>query len=770
MGIAVILAALAAIAVAVGMGGSKDKPAAGLDADGLENAIPADARAAILAAIKSGNDPHVLEMLATTLHNAGWSNAEAKVRARIAYLNANPGQIAPPAAPPPAAPPGTPPGQSPGTAAGLDASITSQAAADGITAALAKATDPTVLEQMAVACDQAPYPIAAAKLRARAVELRTQAALKKATDAIGQIITPPTPSTPPAPPPGVPPAAPPGAPPPQASTAVARYQGILSSFAAAKPGNANPGITPPYGQAPGDLAGVVTDRTRGALLWFQKQSGLLGAPGVQNGELDASTCRALDAYYTSIVGGPPAPPATPPGALARPPAGGPPPVIPGGPPMPPPAPPMGSRTYTVVSGDTPGGIAARFTGSSARFPELAASNPAHAADILAGKIYVSEVLTLPATWPSAPGAPPPAPPQPGAPPPVVQPGAPPMARTYTVVSGDTPAGIAARFTGSTARFTELAAVNPAHAADILAGKIYVSEVLAIPPTWPSAPGAPPPVVAPPMPGAPPPVVAVPSSYTVVSGDTPGGIAARFTGSSARFKELAAANPAHSADILAGKIYVSEVLALPASWLAPGTPPAPPAYVPPYSPPHTAPPVAQPPQPAMPPPPGVPPAVVDLQSKIASLIAFAATAGVPVTVAQTADPSQIEVVPGPGIDGSTLGPLVSSFGFNVIGSGPHGGVIVQLPGTAAAPPIMSSAPGAPAAAPVLVPPVYSIKSGDSPSKIAQSYTGDGNRWRELLPLNPDKSNNISKGVIYPGQTLKIPPAWLTASGSPIAAHA
>lgn len=49
--------------------------------------------------------------------------------------------------------------------------------------------------------------------------------------------------------------------------------------------------------------------------------------------------------------------------------------------------------------------------------------------------------------------------------------------------------------------------------------------------------------------------------------------------------------------------------------------------------------------------------------------------------------------------------------------------------------------------------YTVKKGDSLSKIARQVLGDGNRWREIYNLNRDKLNDPN--LIYPGQSLKLP---------------
>ncbi len=57
--------------------------------------------------------------------------------------------------------------------------------------------------------------------------------------------------------------------------------------------------------------------------------------------------------------------------------------------------------------------------------------------------------------------------------------------------------------------------------------------------------------------------------------------------------------------------------------------------------------------------------------------------------------------------------------------------------------------------------YTVQSGDSLSKIAKHFYGDGNRWREIFEANRDRISNPD--MIHPGQSIKIP-ADPQASGS------
>ena len=50
--------------------------------------------------------------------------------------------------------------------------------------------------------------------------------------------------------------------------------------------------------------------------------------------------------------------------------------------------------------------------------------------------------------------------------------------------------------------------------------------------------------------------------------------------------------------------------------------------------------------------------------------------------------------------------------------------------------------------------YTVKSGDSLSKIAKNELGDANAWKKIFEANRDVLDDPDK--IFPGQTLKLPP--------------
>lgn len=68
----------------------------------------------------------------------------------------------------------------------------------------------------------------------------------------------------------------------------------------------------------------------------------------------------------------------------------------------------------------------------------------------------------------------------------------------------------------------------------------------------------------------------------------------------------------------------------------------------------------------------------------------------------------------------------------------------------------------------------LKSGETAWGLANEYTGDGNRWRELLPVNPtlkeiagtttDGKKTVFLNPWRVGQTVKIPPAWASTPRS------
>jgi nucleoid-associated protein YgaU len=55
--------------------------------------------------------------------------------------------------------------------------------------------------------------------------------------------------------------------------------------------------------------------------------------------------------------------------------------------------------------------------------------------------------------------------------------------------------------------------------------------------------------------------------------------------------------------------------------------------------------------------------------------------------------------------------------------------------------------------------YTVVTGDSLSKIAKRFYGDGNRWQKIFDANRDQIKDPD--LIRPGQKLKIPAAQKSA---------
>ena len=63
-------------------------------------------------------------------------------------------------------------------------------------------------------------------------------------------------------------------------------------------------------------------------------------------------------------------------------------------------------------------------------------------------------------------------------------------------------------------------------------------------------------------------------------------------------------------------------------------------------------------------------------------------------------------------------------------------------------------GSSSTAPADRPASYTVKSGDSLSKIAKHVYGDSNKWHAIFEANRDKIKNPD--LIHPGQVLDLPP--------------
>ena len=62
-------------------------------------------------------------------------------------------------------------------------------------------------------------------------------------------------------------------------------------------------------------------------------------------------------------------------------------------------------------------------------------------------------------------------------------------------------------------------------------------------------------------------------------------------------------------------------------------------------------------------------------------------------------------------------------------------------------------GARSTAPPATPKTYTVKKGDSLSKIAKAVYGNANKWKRIYEANQDQIADAD--LIHPGQVLKIP---------------
>ena len=76
--------------------------------------------------------------------------------------------------------------------------------------------------------------------------------------------------------------------------------------------------------------------------------------------------------------------------------------------------------------------------------------------------------------------------------------------------------------------------------------------------------------------------------------------------------------------------------------------------------------------------------------------------------------------------------------------------VQGGASSTAPAPRPAAPAAPAASAART---YTVKAGDSLSKIAQREYGDASQWKKIYEANRDVIKNPD--LIHPGQTFKLP---------------
>lgn len=79
------------------------------------------------------------------------------------------------------------------------------------------------------------------------------------------------------------------------------------------------------------------------------------------------------------------------------------------------------------------------------------------------------------------------------------------------------------------------------------------------------------------------------------------------------------------------------------------------------------------------------------------------------------------------------------------------------------------PTTPVVTPVVTPGAasdkYVIQAGDTGEKVALKFTGDKNRWRELLGPNPHLKDPTYGIALYTGKTITLPPSWLGLAAAP-----
>jgi len=77
-----------------------------------------------------------------------------------------------------------------------------------------------------------------------------------------------------------------------------------------------------------------------------------------------------------------------------------------------------------------------------------------------------------------------------------------------------------------------------------------------------------------------------------------------------------------------------------------------------------------------------------------------------------------------------------------------------------PVVLNPPPGVAAVVAPPPPPVHSyvVKAGDTGQKVAQAFTGDLNRWKELLTVNPSLKSAKYGIALYTGHRINLPPSW------------
>jgi peptidoglycan hydrolase-like protein with peptidoglycan-binding domain len=626
--------------------------------------------------------------------------------------------------------------------------------------ALATITDPAVLDQLAGTADMAGYSNTAAALRARAAQLRGQIAIPG--------VSVPPPATTPAAVPGLPggvappfaipgfpglpaipgisaPAIPPGGP------------GVPPPMVPAVPGAPPPPPPPPTPvpienldpNIPPALAASVatllakpdwTDQelaTADALANTLETTGFpiaaaklrAKAMAIRASHAGAGLLGQITQILTTPPGQLPPVPSTP--LPGTPPIITTPPVTPAGAPAP--SAPL-AKTYKVVSGDNPSKIAQVFTGSPQNFRQLAAANPDKSARILLGTIYVGEILTLPDAWPAkpqfaatAPAAPAPAP-LGGAHATMQQGSTGPDVVLWQRIVGTSADGV---FGPNTAASTRTWQAQHGLPADGVVG----------PASWAAAQSAASPAVAVPN-AVPVPVIpaAVPVAASLlgphatiqqgssgpdvvlwqkVIGATPDG---QFGPNTAAATKTWQSQHGLTADGVVG----------PKSWAAAQA--AAVASV------VTAPPVVVPAVPTI-------PAVATVPSSVTTHATIQqGSSGPDVVLWQKV----IGVAP----DGK-FGPATAA--ATKTWQAQHGLTADGIVG----PKTWTTALGSSAVAGWG--PTYIVQANDTPFTIAHRFTGIGSRMFELAEANPEAAANIRNGIVFQGQSLRLPTSWNLAHG-------
>jgi hypothetical protein len=63
------------------------------------------------------------------------------------------------------------------------------------------------------------------------------------------------------------------------------------------------------------------------------------------------------------------------------------------------------------------------------------------------------------------------------------------------------------------------------------------------------------------------------------------------------------------------------------------------------------------------------------------------------------------------------------------------------------------------------PTYIVQANDTPFTIAHRFTGAGSRMFELAEANPEAAANIRNGIVFQGQSLRLPASWNVAHHGP-----